>query len=152
MITLTPTETAMLELAKRFLSINEWASLTGTLMLKVRGINIGREAHDIDILLRDYAQNVIIPEGLTFIEKTGGSGMNHRVLDFDGILVDILSDGEQPEIVDGLQLGTLAGLMSAKLGFILNNTDVNGKHRNDLVKLGFDFDAYNKEIQNDLPF
>ena len=142
----------MFELAKRFLSANKYASLTGTLMLKARGIDLGRESHDIDILLNDYAPNIIIPEGLTFTEITSGSGATHRVLIIDEIVVDILSDGEQPEIIDGLQFGTLDGLISGKLKFVQNGTDKDGKHYNDLVKLGFDFDAHEKQKASDLPW
>ena len=45
----------LLSIAKQILDENPSASLTGTLMLKLRGIDLGREPHDIDILICDYA-------------------------------------------------------------------------------------------------
>ena len=60
----------LLEVAKLILDLNSNSCLTGTLMLTLRGYDIGRDAGDIDILIKDYAENIVFPDGYDF-EKIG---------------------------------------------------------------------------------
>jgi len=49
----------ILEVAKELLDLNENAALTWTLMLKLRGIDLLREQHDIDLIINDYVDTFI---------------------------------------------------------------------------------------------
>ena len=129
----------LLFIAKRILDVNPTACLTGTMMLKLRGIDLGREPHDVDILIRDYAPCIIMPEDMN-AEEIGRASDNCGIkYKFNDVIIDILSDGEEPELVDGIRLGTVDGLMKAKYLYSQQNNDSAKKHREDLVKLGFIF-------------
>ncbi len=125
----------LLEIAKQILDVNPNASLTGSLMLKIRGIDLGREPHDIDILICDYAPNIVFPDGFK-VEDAGhasdGSGAKYR---HDDIIIDVLSNGEEPEIYNGWKLGTVEALMRMKYEFSKQDNENAKKHNNDLVKM-----------------
>jgi hypothetical protein len=129
----------LLELAKKILDLNPNASLTGSLMLKIRGIDLGREPHDIDILIRDYAPKCVLPSDLK-IEKSNasscGTGIKYKCGDIE---IDIMSSSEEPEIIDGWRLGKVQELMEAKYDYFKKEGEVAKKHYDDLVKLGFNF-------------
>ena len=129
----------LLEIAKKILEINENACLTGTLMLKLRGIDLGREPHDIDILISDYAPNIKIPEGMKLEECGHSSDGSHAKYKYKGVEIDILSDGEEPEIVNGLKLGTVEKLIEKKYLYSIQNNSSAEKHHKDLIKLGYKF-------------
>jgi len=129
----------ILEIAKKIHDANPNCSISGTLMLKIRGIDLGREPKDIDILICDYAPNIIIPPDIE-VEYLGhasdGSGAKYKHKDF---IIDVMSKGEQPEIVNGWRLGTVEKLMQAKYFYSKQNNSASKKHYDDLVKLGFVF-------------
>lgn len=141
----------LLKIAKSILDINPNSALTGTLMLKLRGINLGREPHDIDILLCDYAPNIKFPDDLK-VKHIGlasdGSGSKYE---YDGIIIDILSSNEEHDVIDGLRLGSVEKLMDAKYRYSLQNFDNSTKHHDDLVKMGFKFPTQ-EEVGDSLPF
>lgn len=142
----------LLKIAKDILDLNEYASLTGTLMLKLRGIDLGREPEDIDILIRDYATNIKLPEYLEKDAKTSGmasdgSGIKLR---YNGILIDVMSSSEEPEKINGYNLASVKGLIEAKYRYSLQDNTMAKKHYNDLIKLGFEFP--NPIETEDLPF
>lgn len=125
----------LLEIAKEFMKINDTLSLTGTLMLRQRGIEIGREPSDIDLLICDYAPNVKIPEKYKEIITDCGhaSDGSSQMYKLNKIKIDILSDGEQPEIVNGVRLGTVKGLISAKILYSYQKNEQARKHKMDLL-------------------
>jgi hypothetical protein len=138
----------LLKIAKDILDLNEYASLTGTLMLKLRNIDLGRDPKDIDILIRDYATNIKLPEYLEKDAKdlgmaSDGSGIK---LKYDGILIDIMSSSEEPEKINGYNLASVKGLIDAKYKYSLQNNEMAKKHHDDLIKLGFEFP---KPIEDD---
>jgi hypothetical protein len=140
----------LLSIAKQILEANPAASLTGSLMLKLRGIDLGREPSDIDILIyKDYAFNLVIPEGMDFKESefaSDGCGIKY---DFNGIKIDVMSSGEEPEIVDGINLASVKELIKMKYTFANQDGPKADKHKNDLIKMGYDF----PEIKScDLPY
>jgi len=122
-------------LAKEILKLNPTTSLTGTLMLKIRGIEIGREPKDIDILIFDYPDNIIFPKGYK-VKKIGlasnRAGAKYLVND---IIVDVMSSTEKPEIHKGFKLGKIEGLLKAKRIYSTQNNEGAEKHKRDLVKL-----------------
>lgn len=129
----------LLLIAKNILDVNPLACLTGTMMLKLRGIDLGREPHDIDILIRDHAPCIIIPSDMKMEEigrASDDSGIKYR---FKDIVIDVLSDGEEPELVNGIRCGTLDGLMRAKYLYSRQNNEASQKHHDDLVNMGFVF-------------
>lgn len=130
-------------IAKKILDVNPNASLTGTLMLKLRGIDLGREPSDIDILICDYSPNITFPKYMeveSIKNASDGSDSRFKYIENGHIMmIDVLSDGEEPEIVDGLKLGSVEELMNQKYWYSLQGNDNSKKHREDLVKMGFDF-------------
>jgi len=141
----------LFEIAKKILDANGSCSLTGTLMLKIRGIDLGREPKDIDILIYDYAEKINFPfevEEMAGIMGSDGSSVKFK---YGDVIIDVLSDGERPEEVDGWRLGTLDGLMKAKYAYSKNQNDPQSeKHYNDLVKLGFDFEKARQQEYRDI--
>ena len=130
----------LLKIAKRILEVNPNACLTGTLMLSLRGVDLGREPHDIDILFADYGPNLIIPKEYSFIDKGFASDGTSQKYEYDGILIDVLSSNEIPEDVNGIRLGSVAELMDAKYSYCKQNNEEAKKHYADLIILGFDFE------------
>ena len=108
-------------------------------MLKLRGIDLGREPHDIDILICDYAFNLVVPKNMIFEDlgiASDGCGQKYK---YDDVIIDVISNGEEPELVNGIRLGTVEKLMQQKYHYSLQNNDQSKKHHEDLVKMGFVF-------------
>lgn len=139
----------LLTVAKQILKANPAASLTGSLMLKLRGIDLGREPTDIDILIPDYAFNVIVPDGMEFTEAEFASDGCGTKYDFNGIKIDVMSSGEEPEIIDGINLASVKELIKMKYTFAKQDGPKSEKHKNDLIKMGYEFPE--KET-SDLPY
>ena len=134
----------LIEIAKKIHDANENCCITGTLMLYLRGIDLGREPKDIDILICDYAHNITFPPEIEVEIIDGasdGSGIKYKYKEF---VIDVLSNGEQPEIVNGWRLGTIENLMQKK--YIYSKQDIPDakKHYDDLIKLGFVFPIEDK--------
>lgn len=127
-------------IAKRILEVNPEASLTGSLMLKLRGIDLGRPPKDIDILIRDYARNIKFPEDIK-VEEVGSASDGHGAkFKYNGIFIDVLSSAEEPEVMNGMNLGTVDGLINAKLKYGTQRNEEATKHISDLIKLGYEFE------------
>ena len=140
---------SILEVAKQILDLNPQALLTGSLMLKIRGIDLGREPHDIDILIRDFAPNIIFPKDSNVKEigvASNGEGAKYNV---DGFIVDVMSSGEAPSVYKGWRLGSVEELMNAKYIYSTQKNDSAKKHYDDLIKMHYDFP---KKESTDLPF
>ncbi len=140
----------LLNVAKEILELNESASLTGTLMLKIRGIDLGREPSDIDIIINGYAPRIKLPDHFNACETSlasDGSGIKYK---YGDICIDVMSSQETPELVDGVQLGTIEGLVSAKRSYSLQDNDSSKKHRDDIIKLGYELSE--PDDDNNLPF
>ena len=141
----------ILEIAKKIHDANENSCITGTLMLQIRGIDLGREPKDIDILICNYAPNITFPPDFE-VENIGqasdGSGAKYKHKDY---IIDVLSDGEKPEIVNRWRLGTIEKLMQQKYLYSKQNNPDAKKHYADLVKLGFVFPIETKSEINELP-
>lgn len=136
--------TKLLKLAEEILKDNENCCLTGTLMLKLRGVDLGRVPKDIDILIRDSAPTIILdPKWKPVLNSfaSDGSGVKYE---YDGILLDVMSRNEQPEILNGWKLGNVDALMEAKFLYSQQPNDQAEKHKQDLIKLGYDFSKKHK--------
>lgn len=132
----------ILAVAKELLDLNPNASLTGTLMLKLRGIDLGREPHDIDILFKDFADNFKFPADAE-VENLNEKSYHYTTIKYKykGFIIDVLSCNTPPEIVNGWRLGSVEELMQAKYEYSKQDNASAQKHYNDLVKLGFSFPA-----------
>lgn len=143
----------ILNIAKEILNLNKTAYLTGTLMLKLRGIDLGREPKDIDILVNDYATNIILPKKWKNIEHLGfssdGSGVKYR---YNNVIIDIMSSNETPEMINGFNLASVEGLMKAKYIYSQQNNVYSKKHLEDLKKMGFKFPKEFNIETDELPF
>lgn len=131
----TENENELLRIAKMFLDVNEKACLTGSLMLKLRGIDLGRECHDIDILLvKEKAVNVIKPFELNLKDgESGSDGCSMCFLQENGVKIDILSTGsETTEIINGYKLGSISELIKTKERYIKKDLVPDKKHVSDL--------------------
>lgn len=132
-------------IARRILDENLDASLTGSLMLKLRGIDLDREPGDIDILIRDYAPNITFPIDM-IVEQIGqasnGEGAKYK---YEDIIIDVISGGEEPDLIDGLRLGTVEELLNNKYSYSLQDNENAKKHHDDLVRLGFNFPDIDNE-------
>ncbi len=143
----------LLSIAKQILDENPNASLTGTLMLKLRGIDLGREPHDIDILICDNAPCIKFPNTFEVVKQIGaasdGSGAKYKYCDY---VIDVLSCGEEPELVDGFRLGTIEGLINKKYIYSQQSNEESKKHHEDLDKMGCIFPKPEPTTHDELPF
>jgi hypothetical protein len=146
----------LLYTTKRILELNPKTSLTGTLMLKLRGIDLGREPKDIDILKSDTPIKLKFPsywnKHIKIIGKASdGSGVKYK---YKSIIIDVIGTAEEPELIQGIRCGTLKGLMDAKYLYSHQKNESSFKHYSDLVKMGFKFPEKNTFIidNDELPF
>jgi hypothetical protein len=147
-------EETILMIAKSILDANNECSLTGSLMLKLRCIDLGREIHDIDILMSNHASCINIPKDIN-LEVMGMASDNvhlkYRYGDTD-ICIDILSSNEDFEEINGWRLASIKGLISAKINYCRKNDDSFNKHYDDLLKLGVNYTSLREKETSDYPF
>ena len=147
----------LLYITKRILELNPKTSLTGTLMLKLRGIDLGREPKDIDILKSDTPIKLKFPsywnKHIKIIGRASdGSGIKYK---YKSIIIDVIGTAEEPELIQGIRCGTLKGLIDAKYLYSHQENESSFKHYSDLVKLGYKFPDNKTLVLNDedeLPF
>lgn len=126
------------KIAKKILKLNPEAGLSGTLMLMIRGIDMGHDLDksDVDIIINDYAPSIKLPSGYKVLDLESGSDGGSAKYDVDGVKVDVLSSGEKLEMFNGWRLAAIGGLIKAKISYVKNETDPTGKHLKDLKILG----------------
>lgn len=137
-------ETILVEIAKKFIACNpNKIAITGSLMLKLRGIDLGREIEDLDLIINDYCTNIVFPMDLEFTDIEKASDSTSLKYKYGDIAIDILSTVEDIEVVNGLPLGNLSQLINKKYMYSKQNNESAKKHYDDLIKLGFDFSKIN---------
>lgn len=142
----------MIEIAKKLHDANENCCLTGTLMLKMRGIDLGREPKDIDILVNGEINDFKFPDGIDtqkISEDSSGEGIKLKCGDF---IVDLLPSEEKPEVVNGFRVGSVKCLMDAKYNYSKQDNPSAQKHHADLVKMGYVFPNLPELSDNGMPF
>ena len=88
-------EQKLIEIAKKFIKCNPNSiGITGTLMLKLRGIDLGREIDDLDLIVNDWCPNVVFPKDLEF-EKVG----DHHVFYSDTDMNGHMTNSNYPDMV-----------------------------------------------------
>lgn len=130
----------ILKVAKEILDLNENTSLTGTLMLKLRGIDLDRESNDIDILINDFAINIKFPTD-SEVEILSNESYRDSFIrcKYKEFIIDIISSNEPFEVVNGWRLGSVEELIKAKYEYSKQDHKSAQKHYDDLIKLGFKF-------------
>lgn len=135
----------LLTVAKEILDLNPTAILTGTLMLKLRGIDLGREPHDIDILLRDYATTIILPSSLySHVENSTSSDESCSKFSYDDINIDVMSSNEDFDIVDGYRLAKVENLLKVKCLYSKQDNINAKKHIDDIITILYAGLCFNK--------
>lgn len=126
----------LLEIVKELCDLNKDISITGTLMLKLRGIDLDREPHDIDLLI-PTGTTLILPK--TAVKTKSDYGDGSERYEYNNFKIDILSSEEKPEIINGWKLGSIEQLMEAKFKYVKQGNRSSNKHYDDLVKLNYKF-------------
>lgn len=125
----------------QLLEANPEAMLTGSLMLNLRGIDLGRNPSDIDLVMPPFSE-VKIPENMTGIKYVINSSSptgEKFTLEHLGVkvTVDVLwSEDDSPEIIEGLRCARLDGLIQAKLKYYHQGNAGYSKHMGDLHRIG----------------
>ena len=125
------------EIAKEIINLNvEFdCALTGTLMLKLRGIDLGREPHDIDLIvnkqLNEIQPDLKIPNGF---QQRSSFYPESVSFEKDGIILDIMYSEEQRYSVEGFRIGNIDSLLVAKDHFSRHdkNPESREKHLKDI--------------------
>lgn len=146
----------ILLIAKKILDLNPDAFLTGSLMLYIRGYNLNREPKDIDILINNYADRLIFPEDVDVESTTMGSFKTSDSFIVDGIKVEVLSQKEEFDIINGFRVAKIDELVFAKILYYKNNDKTSKKHYDDLILMGYDDkkidEIYLKSREDDYTF
>ena len=133
-------EELLIDIANKFIELNpNTIAIGGSLMLKLRGIDIGREIHDLDLITNEHVLTINIPEGIGLYNKDGkspyaGGSMKCQCIDND-LTIDILSSLETIDIINGIPLGSIQALIEAKIKYAQQDNDDAIKHQNDLIIL-----------------
>ena len=133
-------EELLIDIANKFIELNpNTIAIGGSLMLKLRGIDIGREIHDLDLITNEHVLTINIPKGIGLYNKDGkspyvGGSIKCQCIDND-VTIDILPSNETIDIINGIPLGSIRGLIEAKIKYAQQDNDDAIKHQNDLIIL-----------------
>lgn len=125
-----------LEVARWIVGVNNGTLLTGSIMLKERGIDLGREPNDIDILVmsEDGIGNLILPPLATEIETSIDDGYIVKArYKYLGTKIDFIAqDGERNIGLD--YLASLETLLNKKREYVEADTNPDSvqKHKRDI--------------------
>lgn len=144
-------ETELLELATTIISLNPDLELaiTGTLMLSMVGIGVGRDAHDLDILSNKEftsSRRPSVPDGFTQCSPVYPYSVSYK--HSDGRKIDFLYSTEEckmhPEYK--VPVGTIEHLLSAKHFYAKQDLipEEVQKHRNDIETILFQLGTQDK--------
>lgn len=142
--TMSLKELMLLDIARKFISYNRTSKLylAGSLMLKLRGIDLGREINDIDICIKNIQElnSLELPEGF-FIEEyilgdVGYETLITRCRNEDGIVIDLLHNyditWDEENYIDGMSCASVSSLLLEKQKYISDNSHGKEKHERDI--------------------
>lgn len=138
-------EEFMTSTAENILLLNPKLLLTGTFMLKQRGISLDREPSDLDFISPGNI-GMNWPSSFEVSEYDPNRNKNYACLQFkvNGFKVDILitNTPEEPEIINGLRCASVEGLIKAKQSYL--NAE---KHKKDLdILLSKTYDPTSQKV------
>jgi len=122
-----------LEVARWIVGVNDGTLLTGSIMLKERGIDLGREPNDIDILVvsEDGIGDLILPPLATEIETNSDEGYIVKArYKYLGTKIDFIAqDGER-----NIGLDSIENLLEKKREYVEADTNPDSvqKHKRDV--------------------
>nr|DAW15720.1 MAG TPA: hypothetical protein [Caudoviricetes sp.] len=125
-----------LEVARWIVGVNNGTLLTGSIMLKERGIDLGREPNDIDILVvsEDGIGDLILPPLATEIETSSDDGYIVKArYKYLGTKIDFIAqDGERNIGLD--YLASVENLLDKKREYVEKDTNPDSvqKHKRDI--------------------
>ena len=125
-----------LEVARWIVLVNNGTLLTGSIMLKERGIDLGREPNDIDILVvrEDGIGDLILPPLATEIETNSDDGYIVKArYKYLGTKIDFIAqDGERNIGID--YLASVENLLEKKREYVEADTNPDSvqKHMRDI--------------------
>ena len=133
----------LLEIAK-WVTDNNSVGLTGSMMFKLRGIDLGRESNDLDFIGFEGTEYKIgelkVPEGFLYRSKEGGGSDVRSVVFFNeelNVKLDFMYSEEEIDFDLEIPLGDLQECIQAKIRYVKNDksNESKAKHLMDLQKL-----------------
>ena len=130
-----------LEVARWIIDNNSKMLLTGSIMLKERGIDLGREPNDIDILVvsEDGIGDLILPPLATEVETNSDDGYTVKArYKYLGTKIDFIcqEDGDSAYLYDYcvLPLASVETLLKIKREYVETDTNPDSvqKHKRDI--------------------
>lgn len=126
-----------LEVARWIIDNNSRMLLTGSIMLKERGIDLGREPNDIDILVvsRDGFSGLILPPLATEIETNSDDGYIVKArYKYLGTKIDFIVQEDEGEIDLDDDFASIETLLKKKQEYVEADTNPDSvqKHRRDI--------------------
>ena len=123
-------------------------ALTGTLMLLIRGIDLGRLPSDLDFVYPDKC------EAAEFLNldfdgvSSDGKSVKYK---YGDIKIDFFYSEEEQEVVNGWRVGSLNNLILAKEVYAQQDNASARKHREDLEKIRKQIGQQNFPIEEIIP-
>ena len=133
----------LLEIAK-WVTDNNSVGLTGSMMFKLRGIDLEREPNDLDFVGFEGTQNCIdkikVPKGFFYKSQDGAGSEVNSVIFYNkelGIKLDFMHSKEDIDFDLEIPLGDLQECIHAKIRYVKNDksNEPKAKHLRDLQKL-----------------
>ena len=131
------TQKEKLSLAKKIIDLNNDLELylSGSLMLTLMGIDLGREIKDIDICVADIKTPIILPEGCEMMDFNANYDMKIlKMSGKDGASIDLINSYGQKavKIIDGIPCADVEDLLLAKWKYVLAGNLGWEKHKSDI--------------------
>ena len=133
----------LLEIAK-WVTDNNSVGLTGSMMFKLREIDLGREPNDLDFIWLEGTEDKIdelkVPEGFLYRSKEGGGSDVRSVVFFNeelNVKLDFMYSEEEIDFDLDIPLGDLQECIQAKIQYAKNDKsdESRAKHLEDLQRL-----------------
>lgn len=133
-------EELLLDIANKFIQDNpNKIAIAGSLMLKIRGVDLGREIHDLDLITNHHPLTIVIPKEIEYYKKEEQPPTIYLdgslKCQYNDITIDILQSDETIDMVNGIPLGSLEKLIEAKIKYAQQNNIQAEKHKQDLIIL-----------------
>ena len=133
----------LLEVAK-WITDNNSVGLTGSMMFKLRGIDLEREPHDLDFIgfegTQDKIDKIKVPKGFLYRSQDGKGSAVESVVFYNkelDIKLDFMYSEEDIDFDLDIPLGDLQECIQKKIGYAVNDKSEESrtKHLSDLQKL-----------------
>jgi hypothetical protein len=99
----------------------------------------------IEVVHRQTCREELLKNLVDLGYCTDGSGAKYE---YNGVVIDVMANGEMPDEIDGIQVGKLQSLLDAKYRYSLQNNSEGQKHHDDLVRIGYEFPKPENKIDD----